>query len=91
MRYSVTYQYRPKDSSRPLDYGQSVEISSDGKDLILLPNIGDHVSFPDADEIRGIVENRLFHYPEMGEAEDVCVINIVVTKSEEDWGKLIKE
>ncbi|WP_373085284.1 hypothetical protein [Sneathiella sp.] len=90
MKYTVNFQYRPADSDRPLDESQSIELSNKNDSLLLLPNIGDHVLMPSDDNINGVVENRLFMYFE-SDKEDLCIINIVVTDSEVDQGKLLKE
>ncbi len=85
MKYTVQYQYRRRESSRPDDYGQEFEISTeDGQ--VLIPNIGDHVSFHDEQGIKGVVENRTFFYF----SNNLCSINIVVTDSDVDSGRLAK-
>lgn len=93
MEYHVNFQYRPTDAIRPEDEPMRVTIKSTEGGLLLIPNIGDHVSFVRAgagnqsQQITGVVENRLFLYL----AQDVCSVNIVVTDSDTDSGKLIKE
>jgi hypothetical protein len=71
----------------------TVTIDSEGGGPLLIPNIGDHVIFlrpkgdDDEGQIDGIVENRLFMYL----AQGICSVNIVVTESDVDDGRLIKE
>jgi len=86
MKFTVQFQYRPSKDERPLDYGQSFGLSTE-EGLTFLPNIGDHVDFPKADNISGVVENRLFTFID----EHNCYINIVVTDSDVPGGKLLKE
>jgi hypothetical protein len=71
------------------------------QDAGLLPNIGDHIVFFRAgseydenkklvsktEQIEGVVENRLFFFFTQGHVG----VNIVVTDSKTDSGKLIKE
>ncbi|MGB3552074.1 MAG: hypothetical protein WA993_15405 [Candidatus Binatus sp.] len=69
------------------------DIEADDGGLLLIPNIGDHVVFLRAadgggtKQIEAVVENRLFLYL----APNICTVNIVVTDSEVDTGRLIKE
>ena len=90
MKYRVQYQYRPKGNDRPLDYGQEFELTGGPEEFLLLPNIGDHVSTEEQDELDGVVENRLFSYVRLG-GEVLCIINIVLTDSDVPAGQLLKE
>ena len=89
MEYRVQFQYRPKDSDRPHDYGQSFDLTGGADAFLLLPDIGDHVELPTDDAISGVVENRLFTYMRLGDRV-TCLISVVVTDSEVDLGRLMK-
>lgn len=97
MKYRVQFQYRPKDSARPLDYGQAFDVTGGDRDggadeFLLLPNVGDHVDLPDEGDEKGDfgkVENRLFCYQRLGD-EMLCLINIVITDSDVGFDKLMK-
>lgn len=87
MKLRIQYQYRPKDSERPSDYGPPFKLMTSP---VILPNIGDHVDMNKGDRSTGVVENRLFHYVrELGET--VCCINIVLTDSNVSQRQLLKE
>ena len=93
MRYKVEFQDRPKGQARPNDYVQEFDISSEDTTSQPIPNIGDHVHIEGQgyDEGKGylVVESRLFSY--VGKADDpYCAVNIVLTDSDADPGKLLK-
>jgi hypothetical protein len=95
MRFKVEYQYRPQDNARPLDYVQSFDMQGNEATFLPIPNIGDHVSIEEAGFGKGdgssicVVESRTFFYA--GSANDpFCAINIVLTDSDVDPGRLIK-
>ena len=94
MKYSISIQYRPRNSARPQDEGTMVDVASEGDSFPALPNIGDHIGIalhhddgPQPENLIGVVENRLFSYP----SEKLCLINIVITDSDTDAARLIKE
>lgn len=89
MKYYVSFQYRPRNAARPEYEPVIQEISGKGGEHIPLTSIGDHVIFIQSNgkKVEGVVENRLFMYPVPG----VCMINIVVTDSDTDQARLIKE
>jgi len=89
MKHRIQYQYRPRDAGRPRDYAQQFDLATE-EGPILLPSIGDHVSMEKDAELDGVVENRNFHYISVG-GETICLINIVLTDSNVDVGRLIKE
>jgi hypothetical protein len=97
MKYSVDYQYRPKGKTRPNDDGQLLPFEINGKaNLVLLPNIGDHVHIGAAQSgqssIFGRVTSRLFAYQELSDGSVTCHVNIVVDEVDDsEFGKLIKE
>lgn len=86
MKCKIEYQYRPKTRSRPDDTVQEVIIDP----ALPVPNIGDHVHI-DEEGWDGylVVENRLFSYMR-GSSEPWLIINIVLTDSAVDSGKLLK-
>jgi hypothetical protein len=96
MQHRVRYQYRPRDSVRPLDYEQTFEIDTDGGPVIL-PSIGDHAFVQDksetTDPIKGIVEHRTFHYlRDDGDSESaICLITIIITESDVGLDRLMKD
>ncbi|MCA1971238.1 MAG: hypothetical protein LDL44_00220 [Caenispirillum sp.] len=92
MKQYVNFQYRPKGASRPQDEPLIFNIPDDPLSPAWLPNVGDHVSFmrqvyEGQEQVNGVVESRLFSYLARGH----CAVNIVVTDSDVDWGKIIKE
>jgi hypothetical protein len=97
MKYSVNYQYRPKGNTRPSDDGQLVPFEIDGStNLLLLPNIGDHVHIGATKQgesaVAGRVASRFFMYQELSDGSVTCHVNIVLDECEESvWGQLIKE
>ncbi len=97
MKYSVSYQYRPKGKNRPNDDGELVPIKIiDTTNLVLLPNIGDYVrigaTVSEDASIAGRVASRYFRYQEMPVGSVFCHVNIVIDESDEEvFEKLIKE
>jgi hypothetical protein len=94
MRHIVQFQFRPKNSERPLDEAQDFDFSADGP--LNLPAVGDHVYLSDHSWGGGaalVVESRLFSYVSSGEPAKpvMCLINIVLTESGADFGRLLKE
>ncbi len=91
--YGVNFQYLPKGAARPLDEGQTVDLSDDPVSISALPQVGDFVeieqSLKGGASFSGRVRSRLFRY-----IADTAGVNIIVeeiTDEEVDWGKLIKE
>jgi hypothetical protein len=90
MKYTVDFQYMPKDASRPLDQGTPVDITTDEKGFTVIPNVGDYVSIEKFNEgdiaFAGKVKSRLFVY--LGSH---CHVNIVVEETEDSFGALMKQ
>jgi len=97
MKYSVDYQYRPKGKIRPNDDGQLVPFEIDtATNVVLLPNIGDHVHIgatqSGESSIAGRVASRFFMYQETGNGSVNCHVNIVIDEVDDSvFGQLIKE
>ena len=97
MKYAVDYQFRPRGQDRPNDGGQLVPIEITGTtNIVLLPNIGDHVHIGAAQSghssVFGRVASRLFAYQELSDGSVVCHVNIVIDECDDGvFGKLIKE
>ena len=97
MKYSVNYQYRPKGKNRPYDDGELVPIKiTDTTNLVLLPNIGDHVRIGATESedpsIAGRVASRYFGYQETPDGSVFCHVNIVIDECDgEVFDQLIKE
>lgn len=94
MRYNIDFQYMRKDALRPTDDGTVIGIEANDKSgLVLLPNIGDHVSIGPTKEYAsfcGKVRSRLFSYQRL-EGEIFCTVNIVVEEVDKDvWAELEK-
>ena len=94
MRHIVQFQFRPKNSERPIDEAQDFEFPADGP--LNLPAVGDHVHLSGHSWGTGaalVVENRLFSYISSGAPTNpvTCVINIVLKESGTDSGRLLKE
>jgi hypothetical protein len=95
MRFKIEYQYRPRGSARPYDYVQEFDMQGNEATFWPIPNVGDHVSIEREGFGKGegggisVVESRTFFYA--GSANDpFCAINIVLTDSDVDPGRLIK-
>jgi hypothetical protein len=96
MKFKVEFQYRPKESARPYDYVQTFDMAGDQNNFVAIPAVGDHVHIESDGFGKGeagasicIVESRTFFYT--GSANDpYCAINIVLTDSDADPGRLIK-
>jgi hypothetical protein len=96
MKFKVEFQYRPKESQRPYDYVQEFDMKGDDTTFHAIPAVGDHVHMRGDGYGKGevgssicIVENRTFFYG--GTSDDpYCAINIVLTDSDVDSGRLIK-
>lgn len=91
MRYFLNYQYLPKNSVRPRDDGETIQIDIQADGHAILPNVGDYVEIEGGttggSSFDGVVKSRLFRYI----AGDACAINIVVEETDVDWGALVKE
>ncbi len=90
MRHIVQFQFRPKNSERPLDEAQDFEFPADGP--LNLPAVGDHVYLSGHSWGAGaalVVESRLFSY--ISSNPVTCMINIVLKESGTDSGRLLKE
>jgi hypothetical protein len=97
VQYKIDYQFMPKGAKRPIDEGEIVGIEATDKGgLVLLPNVGDYVAIhnggmeAERSSFNGKVKTRLFSYNRIGK-EIVCIVNIVVEETDDDWGTLIKE
>jgi hypothetical protein len=97
MDYSVNYQFRPKGKTRPNDDGQIVPFNIDATtNVVLLPNIGDHVHIgaiqSGKSSIAGRVASRYFMYQETGDGSVYCHVNIVIDEVDDSvLAQLIKE
>ena len=97
MKYSVDYQYRPKGKTRPNDDGQLVPFNIDAAtNVVLLPNVGDHVHIGAAQSgqsrVFGRIASRLFAYQELSDGSVTCHVNIVIDAVDDsEFGQLIKE
>ncbi|MFM7847948.1 MAG: hypothetical protein ACKO8N_05155 [Rubrivivax sp.] len=97
MKYSVNYQYRPKGKTRPTDDGTLIPIEiDDTTNLVLLPNIGDHVhigaSKAGESSTEGRVASRFFMYQEMTDGGVHCHVNMVIEECDDSvFAQLIKE
>lgn len=98
MKYTIDYQYMPKNSSRPIDDGEiiTIEAQDTSGNTVLIPNVGDYVSIDNSQDggersdFSGKVRSRLFRY--IRSQNDIfCHINIVVEETDDDFGKLVKE
>lgn len=88
MKYYVTFQQMGT-NGRPIDHPSSADFETENAGF--LPNVGDYVEIepmgkPEAPRYSGKVSSRLFRY-----MADSCGVNIVVSDTDDDWGKLIKE
>jgi hypothetical protein len=97
MKYSVDYQFRPKGKTRPHDDGQLVPFKIDAAtNVVLLPNIGDHVHIgatqSGQSSIEGRVASRFFMYQELTDGSVNCHVNIVIDEVDDSvFAQLIKE
>ncbi len=97
MNYSVDYQYRPRGKNRPNDDGQLLPFKIDAAtNVVLLPNIGDHVHIGATQSgqsaIEGRVASRFFMYQELTDGSVTCHVNIVIDEVDDSvFGQLIKE
>jgi hypothetical protein len=97
VKYFIDYQYMPKDAARPKDDGEVIPIlATDKSGTVILPNVGDYVEVQvkAGAKFSGKVRSRLFRY--IGDdndrsAEPLCMVNIVVAQTADDWGRLVKE
>ena len=92
MKYRVQFQYRPKNSARPLENGQEFNVIGDLQSFLLIPNIGDHVELPGDGKEGGaprVVEHRYFNYKRVND-EMFCFIKIAITDSDVDPARLMK-
>lgn len=95
MKYSINYQFKPKNSFRPHDDGDLVPFKIDDQTkFILLPNVGDYVHIGATQQKTnskfGVVVSKLFNYQEISSGEVICEINIVIEETNEDLRKLVK-
>jgi hypothetical protein len=91
-RYVVRFQYRPKDSVRPVDEAQDVPMDDIVADEpALVPNIGDHVDFDPPGRWWGVVEARLFRYIALPGVPVTCLVNVVLTDSDTEIGRLVAD
>jgi hypothetical protein len=75
MKYKIEFQYKPKNSPRPLDSIQEVPIESDGGYYVPTPSMGDSVVIDLEGKPKAYkVLTRHFHY-----TYDFCTVSIVVT------------
>jgi hypothetical protein len=90
VKYRVQFQYRAKGKNRPEDHGQSFDLTGSPSELLLVPNIGDHVSMPHWEEIpTGVVDSRYFSFRDVS-GDMICLINVVITESNAPPGRLMK-
>ena len=96
MNFYVQFQ-EMGENGRPIDHPDELDInvSSEQGGAALIPNVGDFVSLDgkgsgDAPGFSGVVRTRYFRYIRV-EGQNACQVNIVVEKSDQDWGELIKE
>jgi hypothetical protein len=94
MKYKIEFQYKPKQSARPIDAVQPEDISSETGEYIPIPGVGDTV----ACKIRGGMEafkvlTRHFSYFESADGKiSWCCVNIVVTDVEKgEMAERLKE
>ncbi|MBW4590155.1 hypothetical protein G7B40_039690 [Aetokthonos hydrillicola Thurmond2011] len=93
--FSISFQYRNRDKPRPGDFTHEHEVTISNGIFYPIPRIGEHVFLPsdnlgNVQEICGVVENITYRFMKLGD-NYCCLINIVVTDSEIDPGKLVKE
>ena len=75
MNYKIEFQYKPKNSSRPLDVIQEVPIESDEGYYVPTPSVGDSVIIDLEGKPKAYkVLTRHFYY-----TRDFCTVNIAVT------------
>lgn len=99
MKYTIDYQYMPSGSARPVDDGEVVTIDaldSDGH-TVIIPNVGDYVHIDNSQDggersnFSGKVRSRFFRYIRTSETDVLCLINIVVEETTDNFGELVKE
>ena len=97
IKYYIEYQPMSKGAARPRDEGDSVAIeATDAGGLVVIPNVGDHVSISGKYGFRGRVRSRLFRYirptDQSRDNTTNCLVNIVVEETDDEvWGQLVKE
>ena len=75
MKYKIEFQYKPKNSARPLDFVQEVPIESDEGYLVPTPSVGDSVVIDLEGKPKAYkVFTRHVYY-----TRDFCTLNIAVT------------
>lgn len=86
MRHKIEIQYKPENSSRPLDYVQEAIIEAE---WLAVPNVGDTIDYSeDGKIIARKVLTRHFSFS----APNFIHINLVVTDvSKEEMGARVKE
>jgi hypothetical protein len=98
LKYSIDYQYMAKGAARPSDDGEVVKIeATDKSGTVIIPNVVDYVHIDTAcqndprTKFSGKVRSRLFSYARLSKDDNLCLINIVVEETDDNWSKLIKE
>ncbi len=98
IKYSVDYQHLPTGSQRPVDDGEIVNIeATDQSGVVILPNVGDYVQIDNSidkgerSSFSGKVRSRLFRYIRSSDDEVLCLVNIIIEDTNDDWGMLVKE
>jgi hypothetical protein len=98
MEYRIDYQYMPKGYDRPIDDGEVVGLhATDESGVVILPNVGDYVNISNTADggqrvsFKGKVRTRYFSYQRITDEKVMCIINIVLQETDDDWRALIKE
>ena len=96
VKYSMNYHYMPKQAPLPRHDGTTVEVEADWNGFALIPNVGDFVhhdnSMNGMASLDGNDQSRGFFYIRGSTPENaVCMINIMIEETDDDWGKLSKE
>ena len=75
MKYKIEFQYKPKNSPRPLDFLQEVPIESDEGYYVPTPSVGDSVVIDLEGKPKAYkVLTRHFYY-----THDFCTVIVAVT------------
>jgi hypothetical protein len=88
MRYKIEFQYKPKNSPRPLEFVQELPIESDEGYLVPTPSVGDSVVIDLEGRPKAYkVLTRHFYY-----TRDFCTVIIAVADlGPEELAERIKE
>jgi len=81
MKYSIQFQYKPKDAARPGDWTQNEDLEHEPGEPIMLPAVGDTVVCTltaDGPKMYKVL-TRNFSYLTSRDVGACCAINIVVT------------